>query len=369
MANKLAIFVTEDWYFCLHWLPIAKAAQESGFDVAVITRVSEHGHIIEDAGLTLVPFEISRKSVNPFSELATIRRLVALYKRHSFDMLQHIAVKPVLYGSIAAKIVGIKRVVNTFAGLGWIFTAQTLLAKSLKLIVSNTLSYYLCNSKFIVQNHDDCQLLKSLGIEDITVIRGTGVDTKKFHPEEEPSGLVTIILPARMLWDKGIKEFVEAAQMLKNNGSKACFVLVGSSDPGNPAAASEQQLAKWNEEGIVEWWGPQGNMPEIYKKAHIVCLPSYREGLPTVLTEAAASGRPIVTTDAVGCREVVRHAVNGYIVPVRDSAKLAAALQILIERPDLRKEMGENGRNMAVDTFSVDRIMDETISIYRSMFN
>src|SRR6185369_3494429 len=198
--------------------------------------------------------------------------------------------------------------------LGWMFTSPTLLARILNKIVCQIFGRYFINSIVTVQNSDDAALMRSLGLRCVKMIRGAGVDTEKFHPADENVGAPLVILPARMLWDKGIK---------------ARFVVVGGADAGNPASMTTETLNKWVDEGLVEWWGQRTDMPEIYKQSHIVCLPSYREGLPTVLIEAASCNRPIVTTDTVGCREVVRSEENGFLVPVQSIDELAEAIQLL----------------------------------------
>jgi glycosyltransferase involved in cell wall biosynthesis len=176
-----------------------------------------------------------------------------------------------------------------------------------------------------------------------------------------------VVLAARMLRDKGVIEFVEAARSLRTAGVQARFVLVGETDQGNPTAISVEQLRHWADSGDVEWWGQRNNMQEVLAQSHIVCLPSLREGVPKVLIEAAACGRAIVTTDAPGCREIVRHGDNGLLVPVRNSKALADALRILILNPDIRANMGRKGREIAVQEFSMERVVNETLTVYREL--
>lgn len=365
--KKLVYFVTEDWYFCLHWLRIAVASKSAGYDVSVVTRVRDHGDFIRQAGITLVPFEISRQGMNPFREISTIARLVALYREISPDIVHNVAMKPLLYGSLASRLAGITRNVSTLAGLGWLFTSPSIIAKMLNRIVVSLLGKFFVDSVVILQNYDDAFFLRSLGLNRTKVIRGAGVDVNKYVPSPEPSGSPLVILPARMLWDKGIKEFVEAARLLATRGITARCVLVGGTDTGNPTAVAAEKLNEWKAEGVIEWWGQRNDMPEVYEQAHIVCLPSYREGLPTVLIEAASSGRPIVTTDSVGCREVVRHGENGFLVPIKSVIELTEALQLLIEDADLRKKMGAEGREIAVREFAVEKVTAETIAMYREL--
>jgi glycosyltransferase involved in cell wall biosynthesis len=362
--QKIIYFVTEDWYFCLHWLHIAQAAQAAGFEVEVVTRVREHGEVMRRAGLTVLPFEIARQGMNPFAEIATIARLVALYRRRAPDIVHNVAIKPTLYGSLAARIAGVRSVVNTLAGLGWLFTSTSLVARVLNRAVVYIFSTYFVHSVIVLQNNDDAAYLGGLGLRGLKVVRGAGVDLVKFAPGSPAAGAPLVVLPARMLWDKGIREFIQAARLLSNRGVLARFALVGGTDAGNPAGVATGQLEKWRDEGVVEWWGQMADMTAVYRQAHVVCLPSYREGLPTVLIEAAACRLPVVTTDTVGCREVVRHGENGFLVPLRNAAELADALQLLIEDPRLREEMGSRGREIAMEEFALEKIIAQTMAVY-----
>jgi glycosyltransferase involved in cell wall biosynthesis len=370
---KLLYFVTEDWYFCSHRLPLALAAQDAGYDVSVVTRVNEHGDVIRRAGIRLIPFDLSRRGMNLASELAVLARLIALYRKERPDIVHQVAMKPVIYGSLAARLSGVSPgIVNALAGLGYIFTSDQLKARLLRPVIGCAFRGILGNrgSRLILQNHDDCAKFISkhfVGEERLRLIRGSGVDTTAFSQTPEPRGIPVVMLPSRMLWDKGVKEFVEAAGQLKKRGIGARFVLVGDTDPHNPSAIPTEQLKAWQTAGTVEWWGRCDDMPAVLEQTHIVCLPSYREGLPKALLEAASCGRPIVTTDTAGCREVVRNGENGLLVPVRSTAELTDALQLLIEKPELRKKMGTKGREIVVSEFGVEKVIAKTISVYREL--
>jgi len=226
------------------------------------------------------------------------------------------------------------------------------------------------NGCVILQNPDDRRMLTDSGLlknDQVVLIKGSGVDMKKFSPSSENKGIVTVAMASRMLWDKGVREFVNAAEALRAEGINARFVLVGDTDPENPSAIKSHVLEQWQRSGVIEWWGRRDDMPAVFRMAHIVCLPSYREGLPKVLIEAAASGRPIVAADAPGCREIVRDGKNGFLVPARDSLALARALKRLIEDGQLRKKMGENGRVLAVTDFSSDKVIKDTLDLYREV--
>jgi len=309
--NKLKIiiyFVSEDWYFCSHRLPIARKALAEGFKVVVVTRVSNHRDIIKSEGFELAPIGINRGGMNLFSELRTISTLYSYYKKYKPDIVHHVAIKPVIYGALVARLIGSIKIVNAMAGLGFVFISNKKRVKLLRFFVHQLFRFLFNNknSQLILQNKDDLGYFlknKLVNNENVTIVRGSGVDVKKFIPAEESTGVPIVMLASRMLWDKGVGEFIEAAKILKQEGVEARFVLVGDSDPENPASIPNAQLSEWHELGIVEWWGERGNMHEMLTQAHIVCLPSYREGLPKVLLEAASCGKPIIATDVPGCRD------------------------------------------------------------------
>ena len=369
---KLIFFVTEDWYFCSHRLPLALAAQQSGYDVTVVTRVNRHGELIRSHGLKLIPIELSRRSLNPLKELGVILKLLHIYREQKPDIVHHVSLKPVLYGSIAARLTKVPAVVNALAGLGFLFVSDRPLARMLRPFVEVAFRVLLnCpNVRVILQNPDDLSLLISRGVlelERAALIRGSGVDRTLFHPTSEPDGVPLVVLASRMLWNKGIKEFVEVARRLKRLGVSARFALVGEGDSENPASISHDQLAHWHDEGVIEWWGRRDDMQQVFAESNIVCLPSYREGLPKVLIEAAACARAIVATDVPGCREIVHNGENGFLVPVGDVNALASALQRLLEDSPLRNRMGKCGRTMVEADFSIEQVAQKTLMLYQGL--
>ncbi len=366
--QKLLYFVTEDWYFCSHRLPLAIAAREAGYDVAVVTRVCDHGELIRDAGLTLIPFDMRRGGLNPFRELDTVVRLMRLYRREAPTLVHHVAIKPVLYGSLAARLAGVPLVVNTLAGMGWLFSSAGNRTHMLKWYVREFLRLQLRKGITVVQNPDDVRLLLQLGIDEshIRHIAGSGVDLTRFMPGPEPEGDPVVVLPARLLWNKGVGQFVDAARLLRRRGVKARFILAGKPDAVNPSSIDPRQIAEWAEEGVVECPGWVDDMPKLLAASHIVCLPSYREGLPKSLIEASAAGRAIVTTDVPGCRDVVRNGDNGLLIPPYEVVTLAAALQRLIEDNELRRRMGARGRIRAEQEFGLEHVIPATLEIYRA---
>jgi glycosyltransferase involved in cell wall biosynthesis len=227
------------------------------------------------------------------------------------------------------------------------------------------------NSKTVLQNEENRTLLVSeriVPIAQTAVIRGSGVNVKRFVPTPEPAGPPVILLAARMLWDKGIGDFVEASRLVRSEHPSARFVLVGKPDPESPGSISETQLAAWADSGVVEWWGHQDDMASVFAQANIVCLPSsYGEGIPKVLVEAASCGRAVVATDVPGCRDVVRDGENGFVVPVHNPRVLAAALKTLVRDDGLRKAMGVRGREIATSEFSEEIVIRQTFAVYREL--
>jgi len=364
---RLLFVVTEDWYFCSHRLAMAQAAQAAGYDVGVVTRVRDHGDLIQDAGLRLIPFENARSGLNPLTELATLMRLVRVYRRERPDIVHHVAIKPVLYGSIAARLTKVGRVVNALAGLGWLSAKDTSLSRWLRPVVRALMARLLRSGRTIVQNRDDAFRLAQLGVppSQITHIPGSGVDLTVFRPGPEPTGVPVVVFLARLLWDKGIGEFVEAARILREQGTAATFVLAGDPDLANASAVPKGTMAEWVREGIVSHLGWVRDVPALLTASHIVCLPSfYGEGIPKSLIEAAAAGRPIVTTDMPGCREIVHHEDNGLLVPARDPQTLAAALKRLLVSPELRRKMGARGRARAEAEYGLEHVIQQTLAVY-----
>lgn len=370
--SKLLYLVTEDWFFCSHFIERALAAQQAGYEVVVMTHLTGHADKIRERGLRVINFPLDRGSTNPLKELATIWHIYRSYRAEKPDFVHHVALKPVLYGTIAAFLAGVPRIINAPVGMGYIFISSSLKARFLRLPVKLALRFVLNprGSRVIFENNDDLTMLVEgayVARNHAVLIRGAGIDLQTYHPAPEQEGTPVVILTARMLWDKGVGEYVEAARRVLAQGYKARFLLVGSPDPLNHAAISEATLRGWQEEGLIEWLGHRDDIPQLLAASHIVCLPSYREGLPKSLLEALACGKPVVTTDVQGCREVVNDGVNGLLVPVKDSKELARALVSLLESPVRRVEMGRAGRLRAETEFSQERVIAETLAVYRDL--
>lgn len=372
VARHLLFVVTEDWYFVSHRLALARAARAAGYRVSVATRIREHGARIREAGIEPIDVDFRRAGMNPLHDLRVLFGLIALYRRLQPDLVHHVALKPVVLGSIAARCARRPAIVNALGGLGYVFASPSCKASALRPLVTACLRAALGarRSRLIVQNDDDRALLTRRGLIDASAVRlvpGVGVDLGLYPVVEPTPPPPLVVLPARMLKDKGVLEFVAAARALRATGIAARFALVGAPDPENPASVSGGEIDAWVREGIVENWGWRDDMPDVLRRAHLVCLPSYREGLPKVLLEAAAAGRAVVATDVPGCRDAVRHGVTGLLVPVRNAEALAAAIRTLLVDEDQRNRFGANARAWAEREFAEDKVIAQTLALYEEL--
>jgi len=341
--------------------------------VVVATRVNKYRKVITNEGMRIIDMDFKRKIKSPLKNIAIIRNIYHIYMAEKPDIVHHISLKTVVLGSMAALFARIPIVINVLTGLGFIFTSSNIIVRTIKILVIEPVLKLLFtrnNTWTILQNIDDKRLLMSFDIlseERIALIRGSGVDLSKFRNIPEPNGKVRVILASRMLKDKGVEEFVEAARSLINKKLSASFILVGGVDVGNPSSITEERLNEWHKEGFLEWYGHRRDINRVFENAHIVCLPSHREGLPKVLLEAAAAGRAIIASDVPGCREIVHDGINGLLVPVKNSVALADAIEKLVGDKDLRKKMGANGRSMVETEFSLDMINSQTLNLYEQV--
>jgi len=359
-------------YFLMRGLSTAKAARDEGFEVHVATPAGPAVERIVSAGFEFHSIVMTRSGVSPTAEVACLASLIRLYRKLKPDLVHHATIKPVAYGGIAARLTGVPAVAHAIHGLGYVFTARgaqvALLRRAVKFALRIAFGHR--NQRITFLNREDSEAFLEWGIlshQHGVVVCPVGVDVSVFRPCPEPPPPPVVVLPARLLWDKGVGEFVTAAGILRSRGTKARFVLVGDADPGNPMTVPMRQIRAWVEDGSVECWGWHEDMPAVFARSHVVCLPSYREGLGMVLVEGAACGRPLVATDVPGCREVVRHGVNGLLVPPRDPEALAEAIATLLKDPALRARMGARGREIAVQEFSEERVVRETLELYRQL--
>jgi glycosyltransferase involved in cell wall biosynthesis len=370
--KTLLIVINVDWLFLAHRLLIAKEALKKGFLVIVVAKDTGRKAEIEAEGIQFINLNISRSGVNPFIELKTCFTLFKIYKRLHPDIVYQVTMKPVIYGTLIAKFLKLKSV-NAISGLGYNFTAERNGFVQKLMIFLMRISFKKEHNYLIFENEDDYKELDILKIihkkNRFQIIKGIGVDLKKFNYEDVvKKEKLVVLFPARMLWDKGVRELINAAKILqKKYFDKICFQLCGMIDEGNLEGVSENYLRAIEIENYIKWYGHQKDIKFFYKNADIVVLPSYREGLPTSLMEACAIGRPIVTTNAIGCRDCVEEGLNGYKVPIKSINELAKAIEKLILNPKLRKVMGIQSRRKAEAEFDQKVVIKEHLKIYNEM--
>ena len=374
-APILLFVVNIPRFFVSHRLALALAAREAGYAVHVATSDADPASIarITATGLPFHPLPLSQHGINPFRELSTLLALTRLYRNLKPDLLHHVSIKPVIYGGIAAKLSGRHKVVQAMSGLGYVFISDDFKAKLLRIVSRPAFKLALAGAetRMVFQNSDDQNVFINHGLiaaRHTRLIRGSGVDTDRFQPTTEPpTGKPIVLFAGRLLWQKGIGEFVAVARRLQG---RAIFRVAGYEESSSPLNVPATQLAAWHDDGLIEWLGKRDDMPKVYAESNIVCLPStYGEGVPKVLIEAASCARACVTTDTPGCREIVRRDQNGLLVPPGDIDALTLAVSTLIENPQLRQSMGDAGRQIVLDSFSLRQVVDETIALYRSLLD
>lgn len=360
-------------HFCSHRLPLALAAQRDGWQVSVATPPSTAVARITAAGLTHRVIAIDRRGLDPRADLATVLALRRLFVDEQPDLVHLRTIKPVIWGGIAAGLAQVPAVVAHITGLGYAFLATGIAASALRSVLPPLyrLAFSHPHLRVVFQNHDDRARFVAMGVvggRRAALVRGSGVNVRHFAPQPEPAGEAVVVFPARLLWNKGLAEFVQAARLLRREGSAARFALVGDVDAGNRASVTAAQVESWVRAGDVEWWGHRGDMPAVYAQARVVCLPSfYGEGLPKSLLEASACARAVVTVDTPGCRDAVEHGRTGLVVPARDAVALGQALALLLADPARCRTMGTAGRERILAGFSEEQVVDETLAIYRDV--
>jgi glycosyltransferase involved in cell wall biosynthesis len=373
---KLLFLVTEDWYFCSHRLPAARAAQAAGFDVVVATRVRAHGDQICDEGFALRPIGWRRRGDGVLGAGRAISEIAGLYRAEQPDLVHHVALKPVLFGGIALRRAfpapqSAPVAIDSIMGLGSRFSAASLAARLRRPSLGIALRFAAAGERgwVIVQNPEDRDALTALGIAPrrIAMIRGSGVDCNHFQPLPDPDAItVTVALVSRMLRDKGVLDAAAAIRLLRGRGLRVKLLLAGPTDPDNRGSLTAETLISVGaaDHGI-EWLGPVADIRAVWRRAAIAVLPStYGEGVPKALLEAAACARPIVASDVPGCREVVRSGETGLLVPPRDIQALADAIAALAGDPMRRKAMGRAGRALVERDFRDDIVARETLAVY-----
>ena len=373
-ARRLLFLVNNPAFFLSHRLPVAMAARDGGYEVHVATMEGPSVSIIRDHGFVHHAIPMSRSGRNPLEELRSLHAFWSLFRRVRPDLVHAVTIKPVLYGGIAARLAGVPAYVAAVSGLGFIFMRRAGGFDPLRWAA--TLLYRLAlghrNSRVVFQNLSDRRELRDAGVVlpgQTVLIRGSGVDLDVYSASPEPEGAPIALMVARVLTDKGVREFVEAARMTAGHSSGLRWVLVGGPDTGNPASISDEEFRSWEAEGVVICMGEREDVAELYQNAHIAVLPSYREGLPRSLVEAAACGRAVVTTDVPGCRDAIEPDVTGLLVPARDARALADAVLLLATDPVRRKAMGGAGRVLAEKVFDIRKIVEAHLAVYEQLLD
>lgn len=373
---KVVLFANTEWYLYNFRRSLALALREAGHEVVLVSPPGPYGERLRAMGLRWEPVPMQRRSLNPLREAVLMFRLWRLFRRERPSLVHSFTIKCAVYGSIAARFAGVPARVNAVAGMGYVFTSNDTMARVLRPLVRALLRLALggADARLVLQNPDDVALFRHADLCDATHVRlipGSGVDCERFRPAPArvPDGSARVLLASRLLWDKGIAEYIEAARQLAGEpaGARLRFLLAGDPDPGNPAAVPEATVRAWVEGGLIEWLGHIDDMAALYRDVDIVVLPSYREGLPKGLIEAAATGRALVTTDVPGCREVVTDGVDGLLVPARDASALAAAILRLACDPDLAATLGQAARAKALRCFDERHVIAGTLRVYTEL--
>lgn len=370
--KKLFIIVNVDWFFLSHRLPVALAAQKAGWDVTIVTADTGKLKDIEAKGLKTINLPMSRSGKNLLEELSTLNFLRKLYKREKPDVVHHVGMKTILWGTLAAKFSGVKGVVNAISGLGGFFAEENkgLMARLMPKVLK--FSHNRKNLLCIFQNNEDKGLYVKNGIireEQARYIKGSGVDLKEFCYSPEPAaGKIRVILTARMIVEKGVFILTEAAEKLRSKyEDKVEFLLVGGIDD-HPGAITKEQLDAVCDGKYIQWLGYRTDVKQLLQSSHIVAFPSYyMEVLPKSLIEADAIGRPVITCNSVGCKETVINGHNGYLIPTKNVDALVEKLDILLSNARLRQEMGRNSRAYAEANFSLDVVIEKHLAIYEEL--
>jgi glycosyltransferase involved in cell wall biosynthesis len=372
---KIILFANTDWYLYNFRRSLANALCDAGHDVLLISPLGIYGEKLRNLGFRWTPIPMNRRSLNPFREFTLLLWLRKLIRQEQVDLVHGFTIKCAVYGSLAAKLAGVSASVSAVAGMGYVFTSNDLRARLLRPIVRSLMRLALNGqrSRLILQNRDDVELFRATGCVDqsrIQLIPGSGVDCSRFTArtsslENKP---FRVLLASRLLWDKGIAEYIDAARALKAEKRTISFLLAGNPDPGNPASVPESVVKEWENEGLIEWLGHIDDMPSLFSTVDLVVLPSYREGLPKTLIEAAACGLPIITTDVPGCREVVINEVDGLLVPAQNATALKHAIARLQDNPEFSAKLGATAREKALAQFDERIVIEQTLAVYEELF-
>lgn len=373
---KILLFANTEWYLYNFRRTLALALQDAGHDVLLLSPPGPYGERLQALGLRWMPVPMARRSLNPFREMALLLWLSQMMRREQVDLVHGFTIKGAVYGSLAARLAGVPARISGIDGLGYVFASNDLKAQLLRPLVRAMLRLALDgkSARLILLNRDDVILFQRARLMDSALVRmipGAGVDCKRFalRGQRVTGQPLRVLMAARLLWDKGLGEYVASARLLKAQGRQIQFLLAGTPDPGNPKSVPEETVRGWVDEGLIDWLGHVSDMPALLATVHAVALPSYREGLPTTLTEAAACSLPLIATDVPGCREVVTHEVDGLLVPVRNAQALAQAIARLDDDPVLAGRLGVAARAKALAQFEEQIVIKSTMAVYAELIS
>jgi glycosyltransferase involved in cell wall biosynthesis len=372
---KVAFFANTDWYLYNFRLSTARRLQADGHEVIMLSPPGEFGARFAERGFRWISLPMDRASLNPARELVTVGALARVLARESPDLLHNFTLKCAVYGALAARMAHIPATVNAVAGLGYVFTSQSAKARVLRPLLKGMLKATLSSSHslLILQNPDDAESFtgaKLIASRKIRLIRSSGVNTERFHPRQTRStnhdGRLRVLMASRLLWEKGVQEFIDASSLLRDAGRDIEFIVAGAPDNGNPHSVSEDEMQRWSNAGLIRWLGHVDDMPSLLNSVDVMALPSYyREGVPKCLIEGASCGLAIITTDRPGCREVVAEdGTDGLRVQARNASDLAEKIAQLDDDRALLSKLGANARRRALAHFDERRVIQQTLDVY-----
>jgi len=372
MKKKILFVVNVDWFFISHRLPLAIKAIENGYEVHLACNYSKSKEFLENIGIACHEIQFTRSNYDIMNALMICKQIYALLKLVKPDITHFITIKPILLGGIVAKLLKVPSVVFAISGLGYIFISKGKIASIRKRLIGLIYAYVFKRKNICVifQNNDDQnELSKLTGFTEMhsVIIPGSGVDTEKFSMSQLPKSPPVIMMASRLLKDKGVYEYISAAEIISHKKQNIKFVLVGAPDPENPSSISIEELNEWIDKGYIEYWGQQEDMPSVISKSTIVVLPSYREGLPKVLLEASSCGRPIITTNVPGCRDAIIDMRTGFLVEKCNAQDLADKILTLSGNIDQSIKMGQSGRKLVEEKFSEKLIVSHHMKIYEKL--
>ncbi|MFT5756064.1 MAG: glycosyltransferase involved in cell wall biosynthesis [Alteromonadaceae bacterium] len=369
--KKLLFIVNVDWFFLSHRLPIAVEAIKQGFDVHLACSITEKKMELEAYGITIHPLMISRSGTSILNEIKSLKQVYTVVNSIKPDIIHTVTIKPVLYGNIVSRWLKVPTRISSISGLGYVFISTGLKSKAFKLIISLLYRIALHGAnKVIFQNNADLNVIKNMGAitpQQVQIIRGSGVNLTQYSFVKEPTKDPVVMLVARLLIDKGVREFVAAAKLLKLNRPDIRMVLIGDIDLGNPNTITREELTDWCLDNTIEHWGYSKDIPATMAQANIIVLPSYREGLPKSLIEAAACGRAVITTDVPGCRDAIEPDKTGLLIPVKTYKPLAAAILTLVNNPSMRSQFSTRARELAEESFDIQDVVYKHLTIYKKI--